>query len=60
MNNDRSWHIVSICPPEGQGWLACKEWCLKMVQGPDWRYHGEGVFEFKYLTDATMFRLRWI
>jgi hypothetical protein len=53
------WHVVSIVPPEDQGWLDCKEWCLAMISSSCWRYQGEGVFEFKHAKDALIFRLKW-
>jgi hypothetical protein len=55
-----NWHVVSIVPPEGQGWLACKEWCLAQISPHTWRYQGEGVFEFECEKDAVMFQLRWV
>jgi hypothetical protein len=58
-NQLTGWHIISIVPPEGQGWLSCKEWCLAQVSPHTWHYQGEGVFEFENEKDAVMFHLRW-
>jgi hypothetical protein len=59
-NELTGWHVISIVPPEGQGWLSCKEWCLAQIQPRVWRYVGEGVFEFEHEKDAVMFKLRWV
>jgi hypothetical protein len=59
-NEFTGWHVISIVPPKGQGWLGCKEWCLAMVGPHRWRYQGEGVFEFACEKDAVMFQLRWV
>ena len=58
-NELTGYHVVSISPPEGQGWLSCKEWCLSMIEPRAWRYVGEGVFEFVREQDAVTFRVRW-
>lgn len=60
--------IASIMPPvmqadpvsghRYQGWKPCIEWCDKYCEGP-WLFVSEGVFEFEWDTDYTLFMLRW-
>jgi len=49
------------------GWNPCVKWCVATFGGgigatswgPNWRYVGEGVFEFKDDADRLMFLLKW-
>jgi hypothetical protein len=53
--------IASITPPDRkpyQGWQPCIDWCSANCEGP-WLFITEGVFEFEWDTDYTLFMLRW-
>jgi hypothetical protein len=60
--------IASIMPPvmqadpvsghRYQGWQPCIDWCSANCEGP-WLFITEGVFEFEWDTDYTLFMLRW-
>jgi hypothetical protein len=41
-----------------RGWSPCIEWCDANCEGP-WLFISEGVFEFEWDRDYTMFMLRW-
>jgi len=41
------------------GWSECVDWCYKNIKNVEWRYVGEGVFEFKHEHDYIWFTLRW-
>jgi hypothetical protein len=41
-----------------RGWSPCIEWCDEHCEGP-WLFVSEGVFEFEWDSDYTMFMLRW-
>lgn len=56
--------------PDGgyQGWTPCMDWCRKtfgsapttnILQGNNWRYISEGVFEFEDESEYTAFLLKW-
>jgi hypothetical protein len=42
-----------------QGWSPSIKWCQENLKDRQWRYDGEGVFEFKQEQDYTMFLLKW-
>ena len=69
-NEFNSWYIASIMPPVDetingkyryQGWTPCIEWCKEQFGNfnIDWRFVGEGVFEFREEKDYLFFILRW-
>jgi len=61
------WFVASVSAPVEdriskhvyQGWSPCMWWCAEYFNTQDWRYVGEGVFEFKQSNDCLMFLLRW-
>lgn len=59
------WFVVSVPAPwkEGepyQGWTPCTDWCAQHFAPRTWSYDTEGVFQFKYEQDSTLFALRWL
>ena len=70
-NPTNGWLVASVpSPPESpyKGWVPCMDWCVDNIggaenavtsRGKNWRYVGEGVFEFRRVNDHTMFLLRW-
>ena len=42
-----------------QGWTPCITWCAEQIKDGNWRFVGEGVFEFRRADDHMMFVLRW-
>jgi hypothetical protein len=69
INELSGWHVASIMPPpvditfngkyRYQGWHPCIEWCAETFIIGNWRFVGEGVFEFRDEKDKTWFILRW-
>ena len=57
------WIVASVPAPNPtgryQGWSPCIKWCDKNFDESNWRYVGEGVFEFRNEADHMMFLLRW-
>jgi hypothetical protein len=61
------WFVASVSAPVEdriskhvyQGWSPCMWWCAEHFNTQDWRYVGEGVFEFRRSEDHLMFILRW-
>lgn len=65
--------IASVPAPQSpdgvyQGWTPCMDWCRKtfgsapttnILQGNNWRYISEGVFEFEDELEYTAFLLKW-
>ena len=70
-NSVSGWHVASIMPPVDetvngkyryQGWMPCVEWCKETFGHQheyQWRFIGEGVFEFEHEKDCVVFLLRW-
>ena len=60
-NPINGWIVASVRSPWelGVGWTPCVKWCDKNVTESNWRYVGEGVFEFRRADDHMMFLLRW-
>ena len=72
-NRANGWIVASVPAPEGgkRGWMPCMAWCQERLDGElldvnsatsfgkNWRYVGEGVFEFRRADDHMMFLLRW-
>ena len=71
-NSINGWIVASVpAPAESpsyKGWIPCMDWCMDNIggskyalssEGKNWRYVGEGVFEFRRADDYTMFVLRW-
>lgn len=66
-------YVASIMPPSWPdgtyyGWRPCMEWCCETFgynqnetvgSGRNWRYVGEGVFEFDREEDCLIFLMRW-
>lgn len=59
-NELNGWIVASISSPgnTNTGWLEPMRWCSTRFDN-NWRYVGEGVFEFRRAEDHTMFLLRW-
>jgi len=61
------WFVASVPAPVEdcvskhvyQGWSPCMWWCAEHFNTQDWRFVGEGVFEFRQSNDHLMFLLRW-
>ena len=57
------WIVASVPAPNPtgryQGWSPCVNWCEVNVKEPNWRFIGEGTFEFRREDDHMMFVLRW-
>ena len=57
------WFVASVPSPHTngrfQGWSPCSKWCEKNIAPTNWRYVGEGVFEFRRADNHLMFTLRW-
>jgi hypothetical protein len=62
-NSIDGWVVASVESPwidnEHRGWTPCVKWCDKNVKESNWRYVGEGVFEFRRADDHMLFTLRW-
>ena len=67
-NSFNGWIVASIMPPidetingkyRYQGWSPCINWCKHNFKESNWRFVGEGVFEFRRSNDYMMFLLRW-
>lgn len=72
-NPINGWIVTSVPAPERgkHGWMPCMAWCQKHLddeqfgvnearaQGKNWRYVGEGAFEFRRAADHLMFMLVW-
>ena len=67
-NEINGWIVASVSAPTDeiingkyryQGWKLCMDWCQEQFQDRNWRYVGEGVFEFRRVDDYTIFLLRW-
>ena len=73
-NPVNGWIVASVPPPDRgrMGWMPCMFWCQEQLDGEiefginsvhsfgkNWRYVGEGVFEFRRHDDHLMFVLRW-
>jgi len=64
-NGIDDWIVASVPAPENkdwgyyQGWTPCIEWCKDRVTATNWRFVGEGVFEFRRADDYMMFLLKW-
>lgn len=72
-NPINGWIVASVPAPERgkMGWMPCMAWCQEHIDGEqfginsaksfgkNWRYVGEGVFEFRRTDDHMMFTLRW-
>ena len=73
-NPINGWLMASVPAPERgkMGWVPCMAWCQEKLDGEflqgvnaarsyskNWRYIGEGVFEFRRADDHMMFLLRW-
>jgi hypothetical protein len=67
MNN--GWYVASVMAPTVgrvskhvyQGWNPCIQWCSEYFNNTNdqWRFVGEGVFEFRNEKDYMWFLLRW-
>ena len=57
------WFIASVQAPNVtgryQGWSPCVNWCEANTKEQNWRFCGEGIFEFRRLDDHILFLLRW-
>ena len=64
-NPINGWLVASVPAPEdidygyNQGWTPCMNWCEVNVKEQNWRFVGEGVFEFRRADDHMMFTLKW-
>lgn len=64
-NPINGWIVASVEQPKHKdygycgGWLPAMKWCEERCKEQNWRYVGEGVFEFRRADDHTMFLLRW-
>lgn len=62
-NPINGWIVASVPAPNPvpryQGWSTCVKWCDKNFNESNWRYVGEGVFEFRRADDHMMFLLKW-
>jgi hypothetical protein len=72
-NPVNGWIVASVpAPARGkQGWMPCMFWCQEHLDGEsldinsarsygkNWRYVGEGVFEFRRRDNHLMFLLAW-
>lgn len=74
-NPINGWIVASVPPPSDhpyKGWVSCMDWCIATFSdntdeygnpsrscGKNWRYVGEGVFEFRRVDQHLMFLLRW-
>ena len=62
------WWVASVPPPQEKGddlriykgWQPCIDWCVdEFGLSLQWRFQGEGVFEFKNQQDCVWFLLKW-
>ena len=62
-NPINGWIVTSVPAPNPtgryQGWTPCINWCAEQVKDGNWRFIGEGAFEFRRADDNMMFLLRW-
>ena len=64
-NPDNDWLVASVpCPNSQEGWWSCIQWCIDQWGESwggerNWRFVGEGVFEFRRVDNLTLFLLRW-
>ena len=62
-NPINGWIVASVPSPyensKYQGWTPCRRWCERNCKDENWRFVGEGVFEFRRANDHLMFVLRW-
>jgi hypothetical protein len=73
-NPTNGWIVASVPSPwvgGYKGWMPCMTWCQEHLDGEsldinaarsygkNWRYVGEGVFEFRRADDHLMFLLRF-
>lgn len=72
-NDITGWFVASVPSPDTgrvyNGWSPCIEWCSEqwgnlsryviIRHGQNWRYVGEGVFEFENEQDYVLFLLKW-
>lgn len=73
-NPINGWIVASVPAPDRgkRGWMPCMNWCQdhfddesfgvneERSYGKNWRYVGEGVFEFRRADNHMMFLLRWL
>ncbi|NBO29553.1 MAG: hypothetical protein EBV10_09990 [Synechococcaceae bacterium WB6_1A_059] len=54
------WSMVSMPAVKEDGhWYEMYRWVKENVPSNDYRYQGEGIFEFRNPQDLTMFLLKW-
>jgi len=58
-NELNGWIVASVQSPWSDGWYPCMKWCKETFNEHNWRYVGEGVFEFRRSDDHLLFTLRW-
>ena len=62
-NPINGWIVISVPSPLPigmyQGWSPCVNWCKLNIKESNWRYIGEGAFEFRRADDHLLFLLRW-
>lgn len=66
-NELNGWIVASVPSPITgrvskhiyQGWSPCVNWCEERFEEHNWRFCGEGVFEFRRADDHMLFVLRW-
>lgn len=64
-NQLNGWIVASVQQPSHKehgyhkGWSPAIDWCKERFDEKNWRYVGEGVFEFRCATNHMMFLLAW-
>ena len=64
-NSLNGWIVASVQQPAHKeygyhkGWSPAMDWCKERYTEQNWRYVGEGVFEFNSEQEYLMFMLKW-